>query len=358
MSDADEKEPWEDAWSDQDTTPSKIEAALREMLTTRHHESHAFVPARVLNLVVIVEREFRGEIENRLQRVGRYHPSRLVLCTVSEGRETLDAHVQIGTSQTAGPGHIAVGRERIGLHIGPRHLPALDTIVDPLLVPDLATVVWAPHGHGEGVDALRRLAQIVLLDSQDEPTVAGGFARAADLADSAYVVDLAWLRSTPWRERIAAAFDARPDRSQLKGIASVTVRHREDSLAAAVLFLGWLSSRLGWKPGSLAQASGRLSGHARGKRQEVKLVLEPANQNAPGLAGVTIETADGQTVSLDRSPGGLRSVRSEKGGEERAWTVLGASRGESGILGEGVRQALLRDPTYRPALNCARVFVS
>jgi glucose-6-phosphate dehydrogenase assembly protein OpcA len=181
---------------------------------------------------------------------------------VSEGRETLDAHVQIGTSQTAGPGHIAVGRERIGLHIGPRHLPALDTIVDPLLVPDLATVVWAPHGHGEGVDALRRLAQIVLLDSQDEPTVAGGFARAADLADSAYVVDLAWLRSTPWRERIAAAFDARPDRSQLKGIASVTVRHREDSLAAAVLFLGWLSSRLGWKPGSLAQASGRLSGHA------------------------------------------------------------------------------------------------
>ena len=29
---------------------------------------------------------------------------------------------------------------------------------------------------------------------------------------------------------------------------------------------------------------------------------------------------------------------------------MGASRGESGILGEGIRQALLRDPTYRPAL--------
>jgi hypothetical protein len=35
--------------------------------------------------------------------------------------------------------------------------------------------------------------------------------------------------------------------------------------------------------------------------------------------------------------------------------VLGASRGEGGILGEGVRQALLRDPTYGPALSCARV---
>jgi hypothetical protein len=34
---------------------------------------------------------------------------------------------------------------------------------------------------------------------------------------------------------------------------------------------------------------------------------------------------------------------------------MGASRGEGGILGEGVRQALLRDPTYRPALGCAQV---
>jgi hypothetical protein len=33
--------------------------------------------------------------------------------------------------------------------------------------------------------------------------------------------------------------------------------------------------------------------------------------------------------------------------------VLGASRGEGGILGEGVRQGLLRDPTYRPALAAA-----
>jgi glucose-6-phosphate dehydrogenase assembly protein OpcA len=355
---SDEQEPWEDAWFDRDTTPSKIEAALREMLATRHHESHAFVPARVLNQVVIAEREFKGEIENRLQRVGRYHPSRLILCSVSEGRDTLDADVQIGTSQAAGPGQIAVGRERIGLHIGPKHLSHLDTIVDPLIVPDLATVVWAPHGHGEGVDSLRRLAQVVLLDSQDQRTVGEGFERAADLAKNAYIVDLAWLRSTPWRERIAAAFDAPSERSRLNSIAAVTVRHREDSLAAAVLFCGWLSSRLHWKPESLADGRGVLTAHARAKRQEVKITLERTDQNAPGLAGVTIETASGEAVSLDRSEGGLRSLRRARDGSERSWTVLGASRGESGILGEGVRQALLRDPTYAPALNCARVFVS
>ena len=66
---------------------------------------------------------------------------------------------------------------------------------------------------------------------------------------------------------------------------------------------------------------------------------------------MTIETASGEAVSLDRSPGGLRSMRRARDGSEQAWTVLGASRGESGILGEGVRQALLRDPTYLPALR-------
>jgi hypothetical protein len=64
--------------------------------------------------------------------------------------------------------------------------------------------------------------------------------------------------------------------------------------------------------------------------------------------------ASGGSVSLDRGPGGLKSVRRSRDGKEQVWTVLGASRGESGILGEGVRQALLRDPTYKPALHAAR----
>jgi hypothetical protein len=38
--------------------------------------------------------------------------------------------------------------------------------------------------------------------------------------------------------------------------------------------------------------------------------------------------------------------------------VLGASRGEAGILGQGLRQALLRDPTYAPALAAARTLVA
>ncbi len=73
----------------------------------------------------------------------------------------------------------------------------------------------------------------------------------------------------------------------------------------------------------------------------------------PGLESVAIETASGRSLRLGRGPGGLRARSRDAGGTEREWTVLGASRGETGVLGEGIRQALLRDPTYVPALRAA-----
>jgi glucose-6-phosphate dehydrogenase assembly protein OpcA len=348
----------QEVWRERDTTPSKVEAALRHLLIERYHDEEAFVPARVLNLVVVVDGEFRGEVENRLERVGRYHPSRLVVCAVHPRRTTIDAWCSVAAEQAEGP--FSLGREHVVLEIGERHLKALDTIVDPLLVPDLATLVWAPHAHKQAVDSLRRLMQVVLVDSQDEPELPAALARTDELLESAYVVDLAWLRSTPWRERVAAAFDPPPLRRGLTEISGVTVRHRGDSAAAAVLFCGWLCSRLGWRPGSLSDGgSKRRTGHARARRGEVTLRLDEVEQpGSPGLAGVTIEMASGGSVSLDRGPGGLKSVRRARDGSEQVWTVLGASRGEAGILGEGVRQALLRDPTYEPALSAARAMVA
>src|SRR5690348_756054 len=119
-------------WRESDTTPSRIEAAVRDLELQRTEDDHPFVPARVMNLVAIVDAEFRGEIENRLQRVGRYHPSRLVLCAVEEGRTKLDAWAGIGTDDAdPQPGHIAVAHERVEVLVGPKHLERIDRIVDP-----------------------------------------------------------------------------------------------------------------------------------------------------------------------------------------------------------------------------------
>jgi glucose-6-phosphate dehydrogenase assembly protein OpcA len=345
-------------WSEQDTTPGAIEAAIRQLLQEQYARDGACAPARVLNLVVVVDREWRGEILNRLERVGRYHPSRLILCAVESGRKTIDATVAITTESDREPGEPELVRERIVLDLGPRHLENLNTIVDPLVVSDIATVTWSPHGHPEAVDALLHLSQVILVDSVNEFDARSAVHRARELAGDAYVVDLAWLRSTPWRERVASTFDPPQWREELGRISAVTVRHHPESTVAGLLFCGWLAARLQWEPGSLMSANGNLHGKAHGRRQDVELKLVPdPTMSVPGLAGVEVGTASGMDIALNRGPGGLTAHRRDRKGKESSWTVLGASRGEAGILGEGIRQALLRDPAYARALEQAETMV-
>jgi hypothetical protein len=192
----------------------------------------------------------------------------------------------------------------------------------------------------------------VLLDSVDDPDIDEALRRACSFSDELYVVDLAWLRSTPWRERVAAAFDPPARRADLGTISAIHIRHHPDSVVAALLLLGWLATRLGWEPARLMKRGEGLYGKLGARRQDVEVTLEPQPIGVRGLAGLTIETARGDSLSLDRGEGGLRAVRND-----HAWTILGASRGESGILGEGIRQALLRDKTYRPALNAANALL-
>lgn len=341
-------------WSEQGTTPDAIEAALRQLLAERHAENGGYVPARVLNMLTFVESEWSGEIANRLRGVGRYHASRMIVLSHTARRERLDARATVAAEGDPTPGQLALLRETVVVELGDRHLDDLPTIAAPLLVSDLPTLLWSPHGYPDVIDSLLPLAQSVLIDSVDEPDFEDALRRACHLVDRAYVVDLAWLRGTPWRERIAAAFDPPALRGELEKINALTIRHHPQSAIAALLLAGWLASRLGWR-GSPLVAHGRgLSGRARSRRVEVTITLEPiSEQRVRGLAGLTLETASGRCMRLDRGQGGLRTHRRLPKGAEREWTILGASRGEPGILGEGIRQALLRDPTYEPALRAA-----
>jgi glucose-6-phosphate dehydrogenase assembly protein OpcA len=344
-------------WSEQGTTPDAIEAALRELVKQRHHEGGSYVPARALNMIAFVERRFAGEIANRLRGVGRYHASRTVIFSYEPKHATLDARAIVSTEREPSAGEVGLLRETVTMEIGERHLDDLSTIADPLVVTDLATLVWSPHGHPEAVDALLGLAQAVLVDSVDEPSWHDAIRRACELRRRAYVVDLAWLRSTPWRERLASAFDPPPMRGELERIEALSIHHHPESTVSAMLLAGWLSSRLGWRVQPLRSEDKhalKVSAlTAAGGAIQIRLEQAP-EQQVRGLRGVALSTASGRRLGLRRSDGGLRARTRDPSGAEREWTILGASRGESGILGEGIRQALLRDPTYVPALQAVQ----
>ena len=347
----------EAVWTEQDTTPSAIEQALRELLSQRHAEDAGFVPARALNMVAFVEHAYTGEIANRMRGVGRYHASRLIVLSYDPRRQRIDARAMVASEERR-DGEISPLRETVVVEIGPPHLDDLLTIIDPLVVSDMPTLLWSPHGHPEAVDALLPLAQAVLIDSVDEPDCAEALQRASELARRAYVVDLAWLRSTPWRERIATAFDPPAMRRELTRITRVEIGHHPESAVAAMLLVGWLAARLRWRVEDGSGDGNGPSALLRSRREQIEVsIVADQRQLARGLADVRISTASGLRVGFKRGPGGLRTRRRSPSGAQREWTILGASRGEGGILGEGIRQALLRDPTYQPALAVAEEIV-
>lgn len=344
----------EDVWAQHNTDPDTIEAALRGLLRRRHAADRALAPARVLNLVVVIDRRWKEDVSERLMHVGRYHASRTILCTVEEGREDLDAVATIAYEDPI-DGGIRPVRERVDLDIGPGQLAQLDSIVDPILVSELPTLVWSPDGHDQAVEALLPLTDVILLDSDLQETD-NCLAWAAQLRQSAYLVDLAWLRTTPWRERLASSFDLPARADALQRLTGVCVRHHPESLASASLLAGWLAARLQWRAEPLQAGNERgWRGSAQAGDREVEISLLAVEQEAPGLAGVTVGWGGDCSLSLDRAAGGLCAHERHPDGDEETWQVLGASRGEGGILGEGVRQALLRDPTYAPALDRAIV---
>src|SRR5271154_2843999 len=295
-------------WSEQGTTPDEIEMALRKLLMERHAENEKFLPARVLNMIAFVDREWSGEIANRLRGVERYHASRLVVLAYEPKRERLDARVMIASEGDPDAGELALLRETVVVELGDRHLDDLLTIADPLAVTDLPTLLWSPHGHYEAAQELLALSQAVLVDSVEGPDASEALERACALTRQAYVVDLAWLRSTPWRERGAASFDPAPMRRELRTLTSVTVRHHPASTVAAMLLVGWLASRLEWQASALVGHGDALAGKARASDQDVAVRLEAAPElQVPGLEGVTLETASGRVLRLDRGRGGLHA---------------------------------------------------
>ena len=99
------------------------------------------------------------------------------------------------------------------------------------------------------------------------------------LAEHVDVVDLAWLRVTPWRERLAAHYDPADRRAEL--------RHAVEDLRPPCPGLAALrpaAPRLAVRPPRLAPASSStrhgdlLRGRARGRRGEVELRLEPVGR--------------------------------------------------------------------------------
>jgi glucose-6-phosphate dehydrogenase assembly protein OpcA len=344
-------------WSGRDTTPQAVEAALRSMLAERFRERHCSVPARYLNVITMARAGREQAVLSRLNGPGRHSVSRTIVLATSPHRSTIDALAEISCDVHPGPGEFGFLRETVILTIGERHLHDIETLVDPLLVHDLPTVLWASADGQDAVAGLLPVADVVLLDSMDQPDACEALRFAREIHTKIGAVDLAWVRVSPWRKRAAAAFDPPPLRAELRAIDAVRVVHHPASAASALLLVGWLASRLGWSPRPLQADAAGLSALVGAQDRAVRIELSNDPRRPVSELLLTVETSSGRSLSFAQGIGGLHVCARSDDRHEQCWTALGAWPDEEEVIERGIRETLVADRMYGESLAAANVLI-
>ncbi len=216
--------------------PHTSTSTIADQIDKLHKDRGEAAIGRVLTLLVCTDSANLEESLAIANSASREHPCR-VIAIVCEGREagddsTLDAQIRFGAD--AGAGEIIVLRPTGGLT---RHL---DTLVIPLLVPDVPVVAWWPTRAPENpsADPIGMMASSRITDAMRAPNPEAAFT-ALRAHFNEKDVDLAWTRLTKWRATIASLLEQSP----ASPITSVTVTGEDHHLSVDLLG-AWLALRL------------------------------------------------------------------------------------------------------------------
>jgi len=239
--------------------------AIHEALTQARRRMGGPASGTVLTLIIVTNEAEQYDAVRAANQAGREHPSRIlaVISRRPKAESRLDAEIRVGET---GPGETILLRM-----YGPLGQHA-DSVVAPLLAPDVPVVTWwpdeappAPGGDPLGMVAQRRVTDAAASEAPKEMLLT--LAKAYKPGDT----DLSWTRATSWRSLLAATLD-QPYPALLSGEVLA-----EPGNPSADLIAAWLAMRLGME-------------------------VQRGESGGPGITEVSFETTDGK-VALSRADG-------------------------------------------------------
>jgi glucose-6-phosphate dehydrogenase assembly protein OpcA len=294
-----------DSWAGTDVGLGQVIDVLAEL-----RRSTARVASRASVMTLVVDATTDDEAYRAMEAMralGAHHPARLITVRPEPdaNRVGVDARITVWGS-SAGDRRVTFGEIR--LDVKGEAAAHLDSIVEPLTLPDLPVVVWSPGALPSVSEPLLACAETLLVDSKE----AGGesvFTVLVELSRLRTVVDLSWVRLRPWRELLAALFDSPGYRPFADGVTSIEV---DGKPGPRRLLAGWLSSRLGTPPAAV---------HLR-DAQHVSVRLHATHDGQTGLFSVVRpheERLVRATVAIDHGP--QRSGLFPLPDDSLAWSV-------------------------------------
>jgi glucose-6-phosphate dehydrogenase assembly protein OpcA len=356
-----------------------IERELNELWkqlaeSEEHQHGHSVTRTCVLNLIVVTAGQRAAERATEVvARLTARHPNRAIVVSAAPGakKDLLDAWAQMHCIVPA-PGRPKVCGEQITIEA---HGPAVDRVpgtILPLLAPDVPVMLWWPRGEPFDDPRFTKFADMVdrvIVDSATFDVPEAGMARMAALLGLTRISDLSWSRLTPWRELIAQFFDVPAMVAHLAEITRVTVDYEQRPGGAAdrdqaLLLIGWLASRLGWRRDldeaargiPLDRAGGVTLRLVRPDAGEVSVELRPAVPKEDALdrlAAVVIESPRARFSVARDDESDCALARSEVAGMPPLARRVRLERlAEAALIGEELR-LLGRDQTFEEALRFA-----
>ncbi len=227
--------------------PEKIRKELADLWINLAKEPEQASGSGVLRacsmtlIAAVDEGDNLGEIGETLASLMREHPSRAIVLRLSnEQGPSLSSRV---FAQCWMPfGHRRqICCEQIEITASAVSLPDVPAVILPLTVADLPVMIWCKSARLFQLPAFAALAAIsqkVMVDSRDFGKPKDALLFLQRFAKTYHVADLAWTRTTRWRELLAQIFENRNYLAALPQVTRITIKHPEPVPPPSFLYIG------------------------------------------------------------------------------------------------------------------------
>jgi glucose-6-phosphate dehydrogenase assembly protein OpcA len=268
----------------------------------RHETARAPTVTSVMTLVVVAVTDAdEARAMAAVHILGGHHPARILMVRPDPGGQTgIGSRIFIWGCEPDSAETSRATVDQICLMVRGRAAEHLRSIIEPFTLADVPVLLWYPGRLPDPSAGLLSTASAVIVDSKE----AGGpdeLAAIAGLARSRHtLIDLSWIRLTPWRELLAGLFDGPDFRPLLGAIRSARV---EGKPGPRHLLAGWLVSRLGLGREALtltdnAHAAIRLLASTDGVRASVEAARTPGERVVRARAAIEHGPARSTVVTL------------------------------------------------------------